>query len=98
MVVVTIFNPANLLTRIQNAGFEVRDFEPPSHAVLRRRDVDRVLDLNDIEHFVRLVPEAFRHEAQVCDMVVRAVEQTRDRWSADTRIYLAMQHGLEPWE
>jgi hypothetical protein len=95
VTVVTAFNPAHLLAKLQSKGFVVERFKPPGDFALSFRERTKTLTLENFSYFLQLVYMSLLSEDYVIDLVVRATQDSSMRPAGNyPRMDLRFVHQL----
>jgi hypothetical protein len=94
-IVITLFNPAPLLARLEAAGLQVRKRRPPYDFSLEHREGSTALTLENFEYFARLIAYSLFTEAEVEALVRDMIAEARRLGlEPGTRVNLQFSHML----
>ena len=93
--VITLFNPAHMLSELVRKGYSVARFEPPKHLALRLEHAGRTLTIEQAEIFMQLVYTSLYSEEYAIQVISETLEKLRDQSVGDApRVDLTMSHHV----
>lgn len=93
--VMTLFNPAHMLSDLVRNGYSVARFEPPKHLALQFQHRGRVLTLEQAESFMQLVYTSLYSEEYAIRVISETFEKLKDHpVDGAPRIDLTISHHV----
>lgn len=92
---VTLFNPAHMLSSLLKKGLSIARFEPPKALSLSLETAGRTLTLERAESFMQMVYMSLYSEAYVAQVIVETVDKLKDQPVGEvSTIDLTMSHHV----